>query len=150
VGSVFGSKPSDSHVVWRSGRDDDGTKQFDFEYLRLWAAHFGVDYEEWERVDHERGDEPRSQHACVFHWEESGGQELSLGEQSWSMGIQETPRTFIEIDEAGMARFKAWTTEVVLDIDEMILDGTTCRLRTSDGAQKTLDVTKLASQPERP
>ncbi|MFC6976089.1 hypothetical protein ACFQL1_17580 [Halomicroarcula sp. GCM10025709] len=149
MGGVFGSKPSDAHVVWRSGRDDDGVKQFDFEYLRLWAAHFGVDYEQWERVDHERADEPRTQHACVFHWAETGGQEFSLGGADWSMGSQEKPRTFIEIDEAGMGRFKGWASEAVLDIDELVLDGTTCRLRTADGTRKALDVSKLTTEPSR-
>lgn len=148
VGSLFGSKPSEAHVIWRSGRDDGGKKRFDFEYLELWAAHFGVDYEEWERVDHDRGEDPREQHVCVFHWAKSGGQEVSLGGETWTMGASERPRTFIEIDEAGMVRLKGWTSETTIDVDELVLDGTTLRLRTADGGQKSLDVEKLASKPD--
>ncbi len=73
MGSVFGSKPSEAHVIWRSGRNNDGKKKFDFEYLELWAAHFGVDFEQWTRVDHDRADEPREHFACVFRWSKSGG-----------------------------------------------------------------------------
>ncbi|WP_276272325.1 hypothetical protein [Haloarcula litorea] len=149
MGGFFDSKPSDAHVVWRSGRGDGGKKKFDFEYLELWAAHFGVDYEEWERVDHERGDEPRVQRVCVFRWGEAGGQEISLGGESWTMGAEERPRTFLEIDEAGLVRLKGWTAETTLDVDELVLDGTTLRLRTASGARKTLDLATLASKPDR-
>lgn len=149
MGSVFGSKPSDSHIIWRSGRDNDGKKRFDFEYLELWAAHFGIEYEEWERVDHERGDEPRTQHACVFTRAKSGGEEVSLGGKTWTMGGTEKPRTFIEIDDAGMLRLRGWTIKRVLDIDEMIIDGPKIKLRTADGETKSLDARKLCSRPDR-
>ena len=99
MGSFFGSKPSEAHVIWRSGRDNDGKKRFDFEYLELWAAHFGADYEEWERVDHDRGDEPRGQHVCVFARTSGSEAELSMGGESWSLGGTERPRTFVEIDD---------------------------------------------------
>ncbi|WP_324662656.1 hypothetical protein [Haloarcula sediminis] len=149
MGSFFDSKPSDAHVIWRSGRDDDGKKRFDFEYLELWAAHFGIDYEEWERVDHERGDEPRQQHVCVFSRTEAGGAAVSLGEESWSMGAATKPRTFIEIDETGMVRLQGWTTKATLDVVELVIDGTTLKLRTADGERKSLDTRRLASRPDR-
>lgn len=148
MSGIFGSKPSDAHVVWRSGRDDDGKKRFDFEYLEMWAAHFGVDYERWERVDHERGDEPRKQHVCVFSRAPSGETEVSLGGETWTMATTDKPRTFIEIDEAGILRLQGWTTETTLDIDELVIDGATLKLRTADGTTKSLDTRKLASRPE--
>jgi len=147
VGGIFGSKPSDAHVIWRSGRDNDGKKRFDFEYLELWAAHFGVDYEEWERVDHERSTDPRRQHVCVFARSTGGGAEVSLGEESWTMGATETPRTFIEIDEAGLLRLQGWTTELTLDVTELVVDGPRLKLRTADGTTKSLDTRKLATRP---
>ncbi|WP_277541622.1 hypothetical protein [Haloarcula laminariae] len=149
MGSFFGSKPSEAHVIWRSGRDADGQKRFDFEYLELWAAHFGIDYEEWERVDHERGEQARKQHVCVFARAETGGTEVSLGGESWSMDAATKPRTFIEIDEAGMVRLQGWTTKTTLDVVELVIDGTTLKLRTADGQHKSLDTRRLSSRPDR-
>jgi len=146
---LFGAKPSDAHVVWRSGRDDDGKKRFDFEYLELWAAHFGADYEEWERVDHARGDEPRHQHVCVFARTRGGETAVSLGGESWDMGAVEKPRTFVEIDDAGTLRLQAWTTEATLDVDELVVDGATLKLRTADGETKSVDTRKLTTRPDR-
>ena len=148
MGGIFGSKPSDAHVIWRTGRDDDGKKKFDFEYLQLWAAHFGVDYEEWTRTDHDRSDELRAQHACVFNWATTGGQEISLGDANWTMGAQEKPRTFVEIDEAGVARFKGWSSDAVLDVAELVIDGTRFKLKTVDGVGRELDATALAERPD--
>jgi hypothetical protein len=143
---MFGSKPSEAHVIWRSGRDNEGQKRFDFEYLELWAAHFGAEYEVWERVDHERAEEPRTQHVCVFARTKSGGEEVSLGGESWSMSAVEKPRTFIEIDEAGLLRLQGWSTVVTLDVEELVIDGTTLKLRTADGTKKSVDTQKLATR----
>jgi len=148
VGSIFGSKPSEAHVVWRSGRDGDGTKRFDFEYLELWAAHFGAAYEEWDRVDHERAEESRRQHVCVFARTRNAGTEVSLGGESWRMGAVEKPRTFIEIDEAGLLRLQGWSTEAILDVDELVVDGATLKLRTADGETKSVETGKLARRPD--
>ena len=145
---IFGSKPSDAHIIWRTGRDQDGKKRFDFEYLELWAAHFGVDYEEWTRTDHRRSDDSRAQHALIFHYSETGGQEVSLGDREWKMGSQKRPRTFIEIDETGVARMRSWSSEVILDIAELVADGTTFKLRTMDDEAKKLDVRHLAKRPD--
>jgi len=149
VGGVFGSKPSDAHVIWRSGRDNDGTKRFDFEYLELWAAHFAVEYERWERVDHERAEEPRQQHVCVFARERSGGESVSLDGETWTMAETETPRTFVGIDGAGMLRLQGWSTEATLDVAELVVDGSTLKLRTADGATKTIDTARLFARPDR-
>ena len=145
---MFGSKPSEAHVIWRSGRNNDGTKKFDFEYLELWAAHFGVDFEQWTRVDHDRGDEPREQFACVFRWSKSGGQELSVGDEEWTMGSQRKPRTFLEIDEEGTVRLRGWDTEATIDIEELVPKKTVVKLKTGDGTVKQLDVRKLSKRPE--
>jgi hypothetical protein len=142
-------KPSDAHVIWCSGRDNDGRKRFDFEYLELWAAHFGVEYEQWERVDHQRGDEPREQHVCVFARAQNGGEEVSLGGETWTMAASDKPRTFIEIDEAGMLRLRGWSTETTLDVEELVVDGTTLKLRTAAGETRSLDTSKLTTRPER-
>lgn len=145
MGSIFGSKPSDAHVVWQTGAD---RKRFDFEYLELWAAHFGFGFERWERVDHERGEEPRQQHVCVFARTAGSGTELSLGDETWTMDAEEKPRTFIEIDEAGMVRLRGWTTEATLDVTELVVDGPTLKLRTADGRTKSVDAHRLSSTPE--
>jgi hypothetical protein len=147
VAGFFDSKPSEAHVVWQSGPDD-GTTKFDFEYLELWAAHFGVEYKEWDRVDHERGDESRKQHVCVFARTKTGGNEVSLDGETWTMGATEKPRTFIEIDTEGMLRLQGWTTERIVDLDELVIDGTTLKLRTATGDTKSLDTSRLASRPE--
>jgi len=147
MGSIFGSKPSDAHVVWRSGRDDDGKKRFDFEYLELWAAHFGAEYEEWGRVDHERADEPRIQHVCVFTRTKGGGSEVSLGGESWEMGAVETPRTFVEIDDAGLLRLQGWPTAATLDVDELVVDGANLNFRTAEGSTRSVDTRTLSRRP---
>jgi len=149
VGGIFGSKPSDAHVIWRSGRDNDGQKRFDFEYLELWAAHFGADYQEWERVDHDRAEEKRRQHVCVFTRTKSGGTEVSLSGESWTMAATERPRTFVEIDEAGALRLQGWAVETTLDVAELVVDGLTFKLRTVDGETKSLDTRRLARRPDR-
>jgi hypothetical protein len=146
MGDFFGSKPSDAHVVWE-GRGD--RTRFDFEYLELWAAHFGVDYEQWERVDHERGSEPRAQHVCVFARTEGEGTETTLDGETWTMGTPEQPRTFLEIDETGMARVRGWTSERIIEVTELVVDGRTLKLRTAEGTTMSLETGKLTSRPQR-
>jgi len=148
---AFGRKPSDSHVVWTSGgpRDERGTKRFDFEYLELWAAQFGIDYESRTRVDHERADEPREQHACIFEWAKSDGQTIELDGEQWTMGEKRTPRTFVEIDDAGVARLKGWQKEMTFDVLECWLDGTAMLFKTSDQGNKKVDGRKLLSKEKR-
>lgn len=140
----FGQKPSNSHVVWRSGANG-GRKRFDFEYLELWAAQFGVDYDTRTRTDHERAAETREQHLCVFEWTETEGEEISMGDKSWTMGTKRTPRTFIEIDEEGAARLKGWSEEAVLDIEELWIDGSVLKMRAAERGKTALDARKLLS-----
>lgn len=141
---TFGQKPSDSHVVWtsRSG-EGRGKKRFDFDYLRLWAAHFGIEYDNRTRVDHERGDEPRKQHLVVFEQDTAKRETIEMGDSTWELGGIETPRTFVEIDETGMARMKSWEHEAVLDIRELWIDGPVLRMKTADRGAKALDTRTL-------
>jgi len=144
MGGAFGKKPSDSHVIWtnRSG-EGKGKKKFDFEYLELWAAHFGVDFETRTRVDHARSDDPRAQYVVIFEWEELDVETIELGDREWSMGQQRTPRTFIEIDSRGEGRIKSWSSEVVVDFRELWLDGPAVKMQTSEHGKKAIDARKL-------
>lgn len=141
---TLGRKPSDSHVVWTNREEiGEGRKRFDFEYLELWAANFGVDYETHKRVDHERSDEPRRQHLVVFDWEQSGGETLEMGDRTWEMGGGETPRTFVEIDDAGEAKVRSWKFEAVVDVWELWIEGPVMRMVTADHGQRDLDTRNL-------
>ena len=141
---TFGQKPSNSHVVWtnRSG-EGNGKKRFDFDYLKLWAAHFGIDYEKRTRVDHERGEEPRKQYLVVFERATARTETIEMGDSTWELGGVETPRTFVEIDETGMARMKSWEHEAVLDIRELWIDGPILRMKTANHGAKALDTRTL-------
>jgi hypothetical protein len=141
---TFGKKPSNAHVVWTNREGEGrGKKRFDFKYLKLWAANFGVDYETRTRVDHDRAEEPRHQHLVVFEWAKSSQRTIEMGDESWDVGGTETPRTFVEIDEAGDARIKSWKHEAVVDLREMYLDGTVVKIRTADRGKKALDAQNL-------
>ena len=147
---TFGQKPTDSHVIWnsRSG-DGKGKKRFDFEYLELWAAHFGIDYETRTRVDHERSDDPREQNLVVFEWTTTENETIELGDSTWDLGGSETPRTFVEIDEAGVARLKSWEGEVVVDLRELWIDGPVLHMKTADRGTKALDTRTLLAANRR-
>lgn len=141
---TFGQKPSDSHVVWtnRSG-EGKGKKRFDFDYLELWANRLGIDYENRTRVDHERSEEPRKQHLVVVEWTTSKSETIQMGDTSWELGGNETPRTFVEIDDVGMARLKSWDHETVLDLREMWIGGPVMHVKTANSGKKALDTRKL-------
>lgn len=143
---TFGQKPSNSHVVWtnRSG-EGKGKKRFDFNYLRLWAANFGIDYETRIRVDHDRSERPREQHLVVFEWTTTDSETLEMGDSSWEFGGNETPRTFVEIDERGVARMKSWDREVIVDLRELWIEGPVLRMKTAEHGKKTLDTRNLLS-----
>jgi len=72
-----------------------------------------------------------------------------VGGDEWEIATQETPRTFLEIDEAGEARLKSWTDEYVFDLDELWADGAAVAFRATgiDGA-KRLDSRKLTGPPD--
>lgn len=141
---TFGQKPSNSHVVWtnRSG-DGTGKKRFDFDFLERWADHLGIDFENRTRVDHDRSEEPRKQHLVVIEWATSKNETVEMGDSSWELGGNETPRTFVEIDETGMARLRSWGHEAVLDLRELWIDGPVMRMKTANHGKKALDTRKL-------
>ena len=145
----FRGKPSPAHVIWTRGSRSDGTgtRRFDDEHLEKWATHCGFDFEREQRVDHERGDEPRTQHRVVFTWGQTESETMQLGDEEWSMGTQKTPRTFVEIDEAGLARIKGWTFETVLDIVEMRHKGPNLLIETAEGEKKRLNARKFVEDP---
>ncbi|MFT4921458.1 MAG: hypothetical protein ACI8XM_000655 [Haloarculaceae archaeon] len=144
----FRGKPSKSHIIWtRETRDGTGTKRFDDEHFQKWVSHCGFEYEDDTRVDHERGDEPRSQHRCVFTWGEMEDERIELGDEEWSLGHQKTPRTFIEIDSEGQARVKGWDFETILDIAEMRHKGPDLLVETTDGDCKRLNARTFVENP---
>lgn len=146
---TFGQKPSNAHVIWTNRVEKGaGKKRFDFEYLELWAAHFGIDYENRARVDHERSEDPRRQHLVVFEWARAKNETVEMGDSSWELGGNETPRTFVEIDEAGFARLKSWESEAVLDLRELWIDGPVLKMKTANSGNKTLDTRKLLASNE--
>lgn len=141
---TFGQKPSNSHVVWtnRSG-EGKGKKRFDFGYLELWAANFGIEYETRTRVDHDRSDQPREQHLVVFEWTTAENETLEMGDATWELGGNETPRTFVEMDETGVARVKSWDREAIVDVRELWIDGPVLRMKTAEHGNKALDTRQL-------
>lgn len=142
----FRGKPSPTHIVWvRGGRESDGPKRLDHEHFEKWANHCGFDFQREEVVDHERADEPRQQHRVVFAWGQSDAETIQLGDDEWSMQSQRTPRTFIEVDEAGLARIKGWNFETVVDIIEMRHKGPTLLIETADGGKKRLNAKKYVA-----
>jgi hypothetical protein len=146
----FRGKPSDAHVLWRrSGVGADAPKRFDEAHLREWCSASGIDFETDKRVDHERSDQPRKQYQCVFAWSDAESESFDMGDDEWEIATQETPRTFLEIDEAGEARLKSWGDEYVFDIEELWLDGDAVAFRAAgiDGA-KRVDARKLKDRPE--
>lgn len=144
MAGTFGQKPSNAHVIWTNRAEKgEGKKRFDFDYLELWAAHFGIDYENRVRVDHDRSDDPLTQHLVVFEWARAESQTVEMGDSSWDLGGNETPRTFVEIDEAGFARLKSWESEAILDLRELWIDGPVLKMKTGEKGNKTLDTRKL-------
>lgn len=147
-GGSFRSKPSKAHIIWtRESRNGSAKKRLDEEHFEKWADHFGFDFENETRVDHDRGDEPREQYRCVFTWETVEGETLELGDEEWTLGQQETPRTFIEVDGKGIARVRGWTSEAILNVVQMRHDGPALLIETADGGRKRLDGREFATHP---
>ena len=144
----FRGKPSNSHIIWtRETRDGAGQRRFDHDHFRKWADHCGFDFETATRVDHDRADEPRTQYRCVFTWETMAEETIEFGGEEWSLGDQQTPRTFIEIDEGGQARVKGWSFETILDVVEMRHKGPELLIRTADGERKRLNGRTFVERP---
>lgn len=143
----FRSKPSPSHIIWVRGDSADGKKRFDTRQFEKWATHCGFDFEQETRVDHDRADEPRQQHRVVFRWGTSDAETIELGDEEWSMGAQKTPRTFIEVDEAGVARIKGWTFETTMDLVQLRHKGPDLLVESADGEKKRLNARKFVTDP---
>lgn len=148
TGGSFRGKPSKSHIIWvRETRDGVTNKRFDSDHFRKWAAHCGFDFETTTRVDHDRADEPREQFRVVFKWGTVQQEEIEFGDESWEFGKQKTPRTFIEVDEEGVARVKGWRFERLLDITMMRHKGPELLIETASGERKRLNGRKFLTHP---
>ena len=144
---TFRGKPSDDHVIWR--RKGGADKRFDEDRLREWCARREVDFETARRVDHERSEQPRQQYRVVFAWSEAEGESFDLGGEKWEIETGRTPRTFLEIDSEGEARLKSWSSERILDIEELLVDGDALVFDATEfDGRKRLDAAKLTSRPE--
>jgi len=147
---AFRGKPSKTHIIWtRETRDGAGNKRFDHDHFRKWADHCGFDFETTTRVDHERGDGPRQQYRCVFRWGQSDTETIEMGDREWSMGSQRTPRTFVEIDEAGMARIQGWNFDAVLDVVMMRHKGPELLVETAAGDKKRINARRFVQHPRK-
>jgi len=149
-GRNFRGKPSESHIIWsRETRQGIKRKRFDSGRFEAWADHFGFDLEREKRVDHERGQDKRSQYRCVFAWTSIGGESISFGDEEWELGDQKTPRTFIEIDEEGIAHVKSWDDEFIVDIEAMTHEGSELLIKSSEGEALQIDGETFATSPDR-
>jgi hypothetical protein len=144
---TFRGKPSDDHVIWR--RKGGAAKRFDEDRLREWCARRHIDFETAKRVDHERSERPRDQYRVVFAWSDTEGESFDLGDEQWQIETGETPRTFLEIDSEGEARLKSWSSERILDIEELQVDGDALVFDAAEfDGRKRLDAAKLTARPE--
>lgn len=145
----FRDKPSKSHIIWtRRTRKGATNRRFDYEHFEQWAEHHSFDFDTRKRVDHDRAEEPRMQFRCVFAWGQMNEQSFEVGDEEWELAGQKTPRTFIEIDQEGIARVKGWSHETVYNIQELRHDGPALLLKTTDGETKKIDGRKLTESPE--
>jgi hypothetical protein len=134
----IGKKPSDNHIIWKSGKGDQ-TKRFHEALLTKWCRTIGVDFETYSRVDHDRGDEPRTQYQCVFSYQTDAGDSFDMGDEEWTIRTDKTPRTFVEIDEAGMMRIQGFSVERIVDVEELWYDGSTLVVK-PEGEDKKLTI----------
>lgn len=139
----IGRKPSPRHIVWKSGKDDQ-KKRFHESLLKKWCRKFAIDFENYIRVDHERSDEPRAQYQCVFSYQSGAGESFDMGDEEWTIQAAETPRTFVEIDEAGAMRIQGWSVERIVDVEELWYDGSQLVVKPDGEDRKlTIDATDL-------
>jgi hypothetical protein len=144
----YRDRPSETHIIWtRRTRNGATKKRFDTDRFERWAAHYGFDAEQMRRTDHERSEESRLQMRCVFAWGERDAESFEFGDEEWEIASQETPQTFVEIDEKGLARLEGWETETLCDIREMQFDGPVLHITTADGESLRVDGQDLADAP---
>jgi hypothetical protein len=144
---TFSGKPSDAHIIWReetTGGEKGVHKRFDEAELRAWCEEFSVDYSTETRVDHTRAEEKREQYRCVFAWSDSEGESFDVGDDSWDIQTQKTPRTFVEIDSEGISRVKSWDREYILDFQEVWHEGSMLAFKAAElDSTQGLDAAKL-------
>lgn len=145
----YRDRPSEAHIIWtRKIRNGATKKRFDTDRLETWAAHYGFDVEQTRRTDHERSDKSRLQMRCVFARGQRSAESFEFGDDEWEIASQETPRTFVEIDEAGVARLEGWETETLCDVREMQFEGPVLHITTTDGESLRVDGRNLSAVPE--
>lgn len=139
TGDSFRGKPSKTHIIWqRETRTGTAQTQFDSEHFRKWVSHCGFEFESATRTDHERADEPREQFRAIFHWTTTAGETLEMDGDTWELGNQKTPRTFVEIDKHGHVRAKGWEFEAVFEAVELYHDGHELIFETKSGETKRI------------
>lgn len=145
IGS-FRGRPSKKHLLWsRQAASGTASKRFDDTLFRKWVRHHGFDFDKQMRIDHDRADESRTQFRCVFAWGRRKGKEVEIDGKEVQLGSQKAPKTFIEIDEQGLARVKAGSVEEVYDVVEMRYDGPALLVETASGGKKKVDGAKLSN-----
>ncbi|MFB6164455.1 MAG: hypothetical protein ABEJ31_04795 [Haloarculaceae archaeon] len=139
----LGQKPSTEHILWTTGREQQ-IKRFHEDQLRRWCDHYGFDFDTYERVDHARSDDHRTQYRCVFSYSAGEGDSISVGDEEWDIQTERIPRTFVEIDEEGIMRLQGWSVERILDVRQLWYDGPVLVVRAAgeDGRQR-LDARQL-------
>ena len=136
-------KPSKAHIVWTPDPET-GVKRFHEEHLQKWCRHFGFDFERYSRVDHDRGDDSRTQYQCVFSYQKDNSESIEMDGKEWSIATEKMPRTFVEIDEEGLLRIQGWSTERIIDVRELWHDGPELLIRSNDdGSALRLDARDL-------
>lgn len=145
----YRDRPSETHIIWtRTMRNGATKKRFDTDRFETWADHYGFEVEETRRTDHERAEESRLQMRCVFAWGERDAESFEFGDDEWEIASQETPRTFVEIDEKGIARLEGWETETLCDVREMQFDGPALHITTAEGDSLRADGRDLSTSPD--
>lgn len=148
--SPFRSRPSKTHIIWtRQTRNGATRKRLDEKHLEKWASHCGFDFDTTTRVDHDRSDDPRKQFRVVFRWGEMDQETIAFGDEEWDLGTQKTPRTFIEVDEGGLARVRGWNFETIFDVREMRHKGPELLIRTASDDTKRLNGRKFVQNPRQ-
>lgn len=110
-------KPSKAHIVWTPDPDRD-LKRFDERHMRKWCNYLGADFEKYSRVDHDRGEDSRTQYQCVFTYQKDGRKAVNVGGKQLTMKTSEIPDTFIELDEEGVMRIQGKSKAQILDVQE--------------------------------
>jgi hypothetical protein len=140
----IGKKPSKKHIIWTSDKGSN-IKRFHEEYLRKWCEYYGFDFETYKRVDHDRSSETRQQYQCAFSYQEAGTDSVEIDGTELSIQNDETPRTFVEIDEEGVMRVQGWSIERIVDVIELWHEDSELIVKAADEENLLrLDATDLA------